>query len=157
MGGWAAGVVPVFLPGALPGFMPAGLTVRPGGAAAGAGELEESGEDFRLAMEGLSGGFVDRDGVVPARSVGWGRPGAGHGACRPGVTRRPVASQAHAMAKYGKKARQEVAKALHEEQRGQLRSGRSGKKVTDPKQAIAIGLSRARKAGAKLPDPPERD
>ena len=61
------------------------------------------------------------------------------------------------MAKYGNKARQEVAKALHEEQRGQLRSGRSGKKVTDPKQAIAIGLSRARKAGAKLPDPPERD
>lgn len=61
------------------------------------------------------------------------------------------------MAKYGKKAQQEVAKALHEEKRGQLKSGRSGKTVTDPKQAIAIGLSRARKAGAKVPDPPDRD
>ncbi|MGM9512901.1 DUF6496 domain-containing protein [Roseateles sp. DB2] len=61
------------------------------------------------------------------------------------------------MAKYGKKAQQEVAKALHEEKRGQLKSGRSGKPVTDPKQAIAIGLSRARKAGAKVPDPPDRD
>ncbi|MEO3714212.1 DUF6496 domain-containing protein [Roseateles flavus] len=60
------------------------------------------------------------------------------------------------MAKYGKKAQQEVAKALHEEKNGQLRSGRSGKKVTDPKQAIAIGLSRARKAGGKVPDPPPR-
>ncbi len=60
------------------------------------------------------------------------------------------------MAKYGKKAQQEVAKALHEEKRGKLKSGRSGKTVTDPKQAIAIGLSRARKAGAKVPDPPQR-
>lgn len=60
------------------------------------------------------------------------------------------------MARYGKKAHQEVAKALHEEKRGQLKSGRSGKKVTDPKQAIAIGLSRARKAGAKVPEPPSR-
>lgn len=58
------------------------------------------------------------------------------------------------MAKYGKRAQQEVAKALHEEKRGKLRSGRSGKKVTDPRQAIAIGLSRARKAGAKVPEPP---
>lgn len=60
------------------------------------------------------------------------------------------------MAKYGKKAQQEVAKALHEEKIGKLKSGRSGKTVTDPKQAIAIGLSRARKAGAKVPEPPER-
>ena len=53
--------------------------------------------------------------------------------------------------KYGPRAEQEVARALHEEKRGQLKSGRSGQTVTDPRQAIAIGLSRARKAGAKVP------
>ena len=42
-------------------------------------------------------------------------------------------------------------KAMHERKRGQLKSGRSGKKVTSRKQAIAIGLSEARKAGAKVP------
>ena len=56
------------------------------------------------------------------------------------------------MARYSKKASEKVGKALHEEQRGQLRSG-SGKKVTSRKQAIAIGLSEARKAGAKVPEP----
>ncbi len=55
---------------------------------------------------------------------------------------------------YGPRAQKEVAKALHEEKQGELHSGRSGKTVTDPKQAIAIGLSRARKAGAKVPPPP---
>lgn len=55
---------------------------------------------------------------------------------------------------YGPRAQKEVAKALHEEKQGDLHSGRSGKVVTDPKQAIAIGLSRARKAGAKVPPPP---
>ncbi|MEJ8844092.1 DUF6496 domain-containing protein [Lacibacter sp. H375] len=54
------------------------------------------------------------------------------------------------MAKYSKKARQEVAKAMHEKKAGILKSG-SGKKVTDNDQAIAIGLSKARKAGAKVP------
>ncbi len=73
------------------------------------------------------------------------------------VQRRAVLLRESTMAKYGKKAQQEVAKALHEEKRGKLKSGRSGKTVTDPKQAIAIGLSRARKAGAKVPDPPQRD
>ncbi len=55
------------------------------------------------------------------------------------------------MAKYGKKAHDKVAEALHEEKRGQLKSGGSGKKVTSRKQAIAIGLSEARKEGDKVP------
>lgn len=55
------------------------------------------------------------------------------------------------MAKYGKKASQTVKKAMHERKRGTLRSGRSGKKVKSRKQAIAIGLSQARRAGAKVP------
>lgn len=53
--------------------------------------------------------------------------------------------------KYGKKAQRKVKRAMHERKRGTLRSGRSGKKVTSRKQAIAIGLSEARKAGAKVP------
>ena len=55
------------------------------------------------------------------------------------------------MARYGKKAQQKVKKAMHERKRGTLRSGRSGKKVTSRKQAIAIGLSQARRAGGKVP------
>jgi hypothetical protein len=54
------------------------------------------------------------------------------------------------MAKYGKKAGEKVEKAMHERKRGKLKSG-SGKKVTSKKQAIAIGLSEARKAGGKVP------
>jgi hypothetical protein len=57
------------------------------------------------------------------------------------------------MAQYGKKASDKVRKALHEEHHGQLKSG-SGKKVTSRKQAIAIGLSEARKAGGKVPSKP---
>jgi hypothetical protein len=55
------------------------------------------------------------------------------------------------MAKYSKKAGEKVEKAMHEKKRGQLKSGRSGKKVTSRKQAIAIGLSEAREEGAKVP------
>jgi hypothetical protein len=55
------------------------------------------------------------------------------------------------MAKYGKKAQKKVAKAMHERKRGTLKSGQSGKKVKSRKQAIAIGLSEARRAGAKVP------
>ena len=55
------------------------------------------------------------------------------------------------MAKYSKKAGEKVEKAMHERKKGTLRSGRSGKKVTSRKQAIAIGLSEARQAGAKVP------
>ena len=53
--------------------------------------------------------------------------------------------------KYGKKAQDKVEKTMHERKHGTLRSGGSGKKVTSRKQAIAIGLSEARKAGAKVP------
>jgi hypothetical protein len=53
--------------------------------------------------------------------------------------------------KYGKKASASVKQAMHEEKRGKLKSGRSGKKVKSRKQAIAIGLSKARRAGAKVP------
>lgn len=56
------------------------------------------------------------------------------------------------MPKYGPKAQKEVEKAMHEFKEGQLESGgKSKKKVTNPKQAIAIGLSNARKKGAKVP------
>ncbi|MEI9946980.1 MAG: DUF6496 domain-containing protein [Chitinophagaceae bacterium] len=54
------------------------------------------------------------------------------------------------MAKYSKAAQKKVEKVMHEKKKGTLKSG-SGKKVTSRKQAIAIGLSEARKAGAKVP------
>jgi hypothetical protein len=53
--------------------------------------------------------------------------------------------------KYGKKAQQKVRQVMRERKRGTLRSGRSGKKVKSRRQAIAIGLSEARRAGAKVP------
>jgi len=55
------------------------------------------------------------------------------------------------MAKYGKKAQSKVKKTMHEFKEGSLKSGKSNKKVTSRKQAIAIGLSQARKEGAKVP------
>lgn len=54
------------------------------------------------------------------------------------------------MAKYSKKAQEKVEESMHEFKRGKLKSG-SGHKVTNPKQAIAIGLSEARKVGTKVP------
>ena len=59
------------------------------------------------------------------------------------------------MATYGKKASDKVGEAMHERKHGTLKSGSSGKKVTSKKQAIAIGLSEARKEGGKVP-PPKR-
>jgi hypothetical protein len=55
------------------------------------------------------------------------------------------------MAKYGKKASEKVEKSMRERKHGTLRSGSSGKKVKSRKQAIAIGLSEARREGAKVP------
>ncbi len=55
------------------------------------------------------------------------------------------------MANYGKKAQEKVERAMRERKQGKLRSGRSGKKVTSRKRAIAIGLSEARRAGGKVP------
>jgi hypothetical protein len=60
------------------------------------------------------------------------------------------------MAKYGRKASLKVERAMHERKRGTLRSGSSGKKVTSRKQAIAIGLSEARREGARVPKPRRR-
>ena len=57
------------------------------------------------------------------------------------------------MATYGDKAQEKVKTAMHERKKGTLKSGGSGKKVTNPKQAIAIGLSEARKEGGKVPPP----
>jgi hypothetical protein len=56
--------------------------------------------------------------------------------------------------KYGPKASKDVERAVREMKQGKLRSGRSGKKVTNPRQAIAIGLSEARAEGAKVPPAP---
>jgi hypothetical protein len=55
------------------------------------------------------------------------------------------------MAKYGRKAQEKVEKAMHERKRGTLKSGRSRKTVRSRKQAIAIGLSEARREGGKVP------
>lgn len=57
------------------------------------------------------------------------------------------------MSHYGPKAGEKVEKALHERKEGTLKSGKSGKTVTSRKQAIAIGLSEARKEGGKVPSP----
>jgi len=55
------------------------------------------------------------------------------------------------MARYGQKARSKVKRALHKRKRGTLKSGRSGRRVKSRQQAIAIGLSEARRAGGKVP------
>ena len=57
--------------------------------------------------------------------------------------------------KYSPKAGRKVALAMREMKEGKLKSGRSGKKVTNPKQAIAIGLSEARQEGDRVPNAPE--
>jgi len=58
------------------------------------------------------------------------------------------------MARYSKKSQEEVEEKMHEMKRGELHSGRTRKKVSNPRQAIAIGLSEARKEGAKVPPAP---
>ncbi len=55
------------------------------------------------------------------------------------------------MAKYDKQSQQAVKKTMHKLKKGELKIGKSGKKVTNPKQAVAIGLSKARRRGAKVP------
>lgn len=57
------------------------------------------------------------------------------------------------MAKYSKESQEQVKEALHEMKEGKLKSGKSDQKVTNPKQAIAIGLSEAREKGEKVPKP----
>ncbi len=58
------------------------------------------------------------------------------------------------MARYGKKSQESVQQTMKEFKEGELSSGKSGKKVKSRKQAIAIGLSKARRSGAKVPPPP---
>jgi hypothetical protein len=65
--------------------------------------------------------------------------------------RTPKASKRSGSRKYGAKAASKVGRSMHEMKQGTLRSGRSGKKVKSRKQAIAIGLSEARRAGGKVP------
>jgi len=60
------------------------------------------------------------------------------------------------MAKYSKKSQKTVESAMHRKKKGTLRSGKSGTKVKSRKQAIAIGLSEARKKGAKVPAPKKK-
>lgn len=60
------------------------------------------------------------------------------------------------MAKYGKKSEESVEKAMHNYKEGKLKSGKSGKQVKSREQAIAIGLSEARKEGAKVPPAPKK-
>lgn len=57
------------------------------------------------------------------------------------------------MTKYSKKAQESVKEAMHEFKKGKLKSGKSSKTVKNPKQAVAIGLSEARKKGARVPKP----
>jgi len=67
------------------------------------------------------------------------------------TTSRSSRAKSPSKRRYSTKASDKVAKVMHEKKEGTLRSGRSGKKVTSRKQAIAIGLSEARRAGAKVP------
>lgn len=60
------------------------------------------------------------------------------------------------MARYGKKTQETVEEAMHKFKKGELKSGKSGKKVTSRKQAVAVGLSEARKKGAKVPPAPRK-
>jgi Family of unknown function (DUF6496) len=60
------------------------------------------------------------------------------------------------MATYGKKAQETVKEVMEKFKNGELKSGKNGEKVTDRKQAVAIGLSEAREKGAKVPEPPKK-
>ena len=66
-------------------------------------------------------------------------------------TKKSATKKSGSTRKYSPSASKNVETEMHEMKRGKLKSGRSGKKVTNPKQAIAIGLSEARKAGKKVP------
>jgi hypothetical protein len=68
------------------------------------------------------------------------------------TTAKKASSKKKTTRRYGPKASANVKKTMEEMKAGKLRSGGSGKKVTDPKQAIAIGLSEARRSGAKVPE-----
>jgi hypothetical protein len=67
------------------------------------------------------------------------------------AARKKSSSRKKTSRKYGPKAGEKIERAMHEMKRGELESGGSGKKVTSRKQAVAIGLSEARRSGAKVP------
>jgi hypothetical protein len=67
-----------------------------------------------------------------------------------------MATKKSSARKYSPSASKQVETEMHEMKKGELKSGRSGKKVSNPKQAIAIALSEARKAGKKVPPPPKK-
>ena len=77
---------------------------------------------------------------------------AKHAATKEAPSRKSPAKKTASTRKYGPAASKQVGKELHKMKEGELKSG-SGQKVTNPKQAIAIGLSEARKLGAKVPEP----
>jgi alanine dehydrogenase len=93
--------------------------------------------------------------VVAAHLVYRAATGTGRGLPLARMTHRQTGDRSYGeeetMARYGKKASDKVEKAMHERKKGTLKSGKSGKKVTSRKQAIAIGLSQARRAGGKVP------
>ncbi len=72
------------------------------------------------------------------------------------ATKKSTGKKSSSGRRYGKKAQEKVQEELHAMKEGKLRSGRSGKKVTNPKQAIAIGLSEARAEGGKVPPAPKK-
>ena len=70
--------------------------------------------------------------------------------------KKTVAKKSGSTRKYGPAAGRSVEREMNAMKKGELKSGRSGKKVTNPKQAIAIGLSEARRGGAKVPSAPKK-
>src|SRR5262245_62786257 len=82
-------------------------------------------------------------------------PAAGLGSCNVFVRKEQTMPRKNwSSRRYGQKASDKVERAMHEMKRGQLKSGRSGKTVKSREQAIAIGLSEARRAGGKVPSRP---
>ncbi len=74
----------------------------------------------------------------------------------PAPDRRKQRREGKVMPKYGEKSKMVVKEAMHKMKKGRLKSGRSGKTVRNPKQAIAIGLSESRKKGVKVAPPPKK-
>jgi hypothetical protein len=72
------------------------------------------------------------------------------------ASKKSTSAKKSSQRKYSAAASKDVQREMHEFKRGRLKSGRSGKKVTNPRQAIAIGLSEARHEGKKVPPPPKR-
>jgi alanine dehydrogenase len=135
-----------------------GDVIAGGKIAAEIGEVVSGAAPGRTAAEEItlfkSVGVAVED-VVSADLVYRAAARTGRGLPLARMTHRRTRDRRHGqeetMARYGKKASDKVEKAMHERKKGTLKSGKSGKKVTSRKQAIAIGLSEARRAGGKVP------